>query len=293
MADFTTFLIAVFCFVDDWLKGKRLRQRGPRTTLSDSEVLTMEVIGAFLGIDTDQMIFHHFRRYWSDWFPGLRHIHRTTFVRQAANLAGVKVAIWRDLLREIDFDPYISIVDSFPVPVCRFARAYRCRRFAGEAAYGYDEMEKQTFYGFRAHVRICWPGVITGLELAPANIHDLRAAEDLTENLQGWLVGDRNYWSPQVREALASQGLELLTPYKSARRERRPWPRWLTQLRRRIETVFAQLVGRLQAKRMWARDMRHLLSRWGRIILAHTFAVWFCQKLGLPSPLQFAQAIAL
>ncbi len=42
MTDLPTFLIAVFCFVDDWLKGKRLRQRGPRTTLSDGEVLTIE-----------------------------------------------------------------------------------------------------------------------------------------------------------------------------------------------------------------------------------------------------------
>lgn len=48
MEDFTTFLIAVFCFVDDWLKGKRLRQCGPKPTLSDSEVLTIEIMGAFL-----------------------------------------------------------------------------------------------------------------------------------------------------------------------------------------------------------------------------------------------------
>ncbi len=54
----------------------------------------------------------------------------------------------------------ISIIDSFPVPVCRFARAKRCKRFAGEAAFGYDEMAKQTFYGFRAHLRIAWPGVM-------------------------------------------------------------------------------------------------------------------------------------
>jgi hypothetical protein len=168
MVDFTTFLVAVFCFVDDWLKGKRLRQRGPQPLLSDSEVLTIEIMGEFLGLDTDKTIFDYFRRHWGDWFPNLRRIHRTTFVRQAANLTWVKMRIWRDLLQVITFDPLISIVDSFPVPVCRFARAYRCRRFAGQAAYGYDEMEKQTFYGFRAHVRISWPGVITGLELAPA-----------------------------------------------------------------------------------------------------------------------------
>ena len=52
--DITTYLISVYCLVDDWLKGKRIRQRGPQPQLSDSEVLTMEIVGEFLGIDTDQ-----------------------------------------------------------------------------------------------------------------------------------------------------------------------------------------------------------------------------------------------
>jgi len=79
MVDLALFLIAVYCFVDDWLKGKRLR--GPQPKLSDSEVLTMEIVGEFLGLDTDKAIYQYFRRHWSDWFPALRMIHRTTFAR--------------------------------------------------------------------------------------------------------------------------------------------------------------------------------------------------------------------
>ena len=171
MVDLALFLIAVYCFVDDWLKGKRLR--GPQPKLSDSEVLTMEIVGEFLGLDTDKAIYQYFRRHWSDWFPALRMIHRTTFARQAANLTQVKASLWPDLLHIIPYDPYLSIVDSFPLPVCRLARAYRCRRFAAQAAYGYDEMAKQLFYGFRVHIRICWPGVIVAVDLAPANVHEL------------------------------------------------------------------------------------------------------------------------
>lgn len=100
MEDFTTFLVAVFCFVDDWLKGKRLRQRGPRPLLSDSEVLTMEMMGEFLGLDTDKAIFDHFRQHWGDWFsPACGVRAASPSFRQAANLAGVKVRIWQDLLR--------------------------------------------------------------------------------------------------------------------------------------------------------------------------------------------------
>ena len=145
--DNTTFIISVFCIVDDFLKDKRLRQRGLQPTLSDSEVLTMEIVGEFLSIDTDSGIFRYFRRHYGDWFPALRRVHRTTFVRQAANLWVVKRQLWRLLLGQIDHDPLISITDSLPIPVCRFARAYRCRILAGETAYGKDEVARQTFLG--------------------------------------------------------------------------------------------------------------------------------------------------
>ena len=43
--DLSTFIVSVFCFIDDRLKGHRIRQRGPAPKLSDSEVLTIEVVG--------------------------------------------------------------------------------------------------------------------------------------------------------------------------------------------------------------------------------------------------------
>ena len=85
-----------------------------------------------------------------------------------ANLWVIKRKLWRELLGRIGFDPEVSLIDSFPLPVCRFARAYRCRLLAQESAFGYDEMSKQTFYGLRAHLHVAWPGVIVGVDLAPA-----------------------------------------------------------------------------------------------------------------------------
>ena len=88
------FIVAVFCRIDDTLKllfqGKRLRQRGPAPVLSDSEVLTMEVVGEYLGLSQDTALFRYFRQHFRHFFPGLGGVHRTTFVRQAANLWQVK-----------------------------------------------------------------------------------------------------------------------------------------------------------------------------------------------------------
>ena len=51
--DLDSLIVIVFCLIDDRLDGERIRQRGPKPKLSDSEVLTIEVVGDFLGIDTD------------------------------------------------------------------------------------------------------------------------------------------------------------------------------------------------------------------------------------------------
>ncbi len=291
--DLNTFIVAVFCVVDDWLVAHKmkLRQRGPSPELADSEVLTMEIVGEFLGIDTEKGLYAYFRRYYAEWFPALGEVHRTTFCRQAANLWAVKQTLWKHLLGRVRFDPEVSLIDSFPVPVCRFARAYRCRRLAEESAFGFDEMTKQTFYGLRVHLRVCWPGVIVDVDLAPANAHELRLAEELLEGVEeGWALGDRNYWSPDLAERLGEEGVSLLAPYKSKKKEKEPWPRWLTQKRRRVETVISQMTERFRAKKVWARDRWHLTSRWLRKVLSHTMAVYFCQQVGL-SPLRFAELL--
>ena len=61
--DLNTFIVAVFCLIDDRIKDQRLHQRGPAPKLSDSEVLTMEIVGEFLGIDTDKAIYLFFPRH--------------------------------------------------------------------------------------------------------------------------------------------------------------------------------------------------------------------------------------
>ncbi len=98
----------------------RLRHRGPLPKLTDSEVITMEVVGTYLGLSQDQEIFDYFRRHYHHFFPAMGQATRTTFVRQAANLWAVKERLWcwlRDCV--ISYDASMSIVDSMPLPgVC-------------------------------------------------------------------------------------------------------------------------------------------------------------------------------
>jgi hypothetical protein len=282
--DLETFIIAVFCLVDDFVRdlchGRRLRQRGPAPILADSEVLTVEITGEFLGLDTDQALHAYFRRHFGHLFPGLRMVHRTTFLRQAANLWAVKHALWQHLTTGTRHDAALVLIDSLPVPVCRFARAHRCRSFRGLAAFGYDPLAHQTYYGLRLHLRVTWPGVITAAVLAPANDADRAVAPQLLAGLTGWALGDGGYWSPSLRAELAPAGLNLIAPPRTKPGAVR-WPAWLVQMRRRIETVLSQLVERYHAKRVRARDEWHLIARWLRKLASHTVAVLLCQRAGV------------
>ena len=81
------FIIYVYCLVDDFYQQEittPLRSRGSPPKLTDSEVITMEIVGEWTGHHTDKVIWDYFRVYWSPLFPNLP--ARTQFVRQASNL---------------------------------------------------------------------------------------------------------------------------------------------------------------------------------------------------------------
>jgi hypothetical protein len=284
------FLLHLFCLVDDQLQALRLgrlRRRGPEPTLTDSEVIAIELAGEFWSLDTDQRIFRHFRAYHTAEFPALAKISRSNFARQAANLWAVKRLLQERLAERLRAGDRVWLIDSLPVAACQFARATFCRRFRGVADYGYDHVIKRTFYGFRLHLRSSRDGVILHYELAPARINDKSLVAEL-QPLPGSIgVGDRGYWSPELRDALAQRGIDLHAPYYQKSRD--PDPKRsskLASIRYRIETVNGQLAERFGIKRTWARDLWHLCHRVIRKVLSHTVAVLLNVHQGY-SPLQF------
>lgn len=114
-----------------------------------------------------------------------------------------------------------------------------------------------------------------------ANEHDRWVAGcDLLPGVEegSFVVGDANY-HPIIKES--RYRINLIAPARtnmiaSARtnkkREVRPWPRWLTNTRRRTETVTSRMVEPYGAKRVRARGPWHLASRRPRKILGHALA---------------------
>jgi len=248
----------------------------------------MEIVGEFMGLHEDKGIWSYFSRHWHPLFPKMP--HRTTFLRQAANLWHVKQAVQTLLAQRLDaYNDNIHIADGFPLPICAFRRAPNSRLFNGHAEYGHCASKGQTYYGFQGFISINFDGVISGLTLTPANVDERDALWEVVECLKGLLIGDKGFIRPILKQDLAKIGIDLQTPLRKNMKDSRPksFVKQLMSKRRLVETVIGQLTERFEIEKTKARDLWHLTNRMTRKILAHTIGVFLNKMLGNP-PLQFA-----
>ncbi len=279
------FIIMVFCWVETAFEGVtagiKLRTRGFAPRLSDSEVITMEMVGEVLGHDGDEAIWAYFRRHWATWFPGLG--DRSTFVRQAANLWRVKQLLHERLVVDVGARTADGhIIDGFPIAVCKLARAVRSQVLKAEAGYGYCAAKREYYYGLKAHLLIDLRGVAVGVTVTAANVDERDAAYDVLSAIEGLVLGDKGYIRPRFKADCEALGIDLQTPVRRNMKESRPrgWLMLLQRVRKRIETVISQLEQRFNLAKTRTRDVWHLTNQVTRKLLAHTMGVWLNLRLG-------------
>lgn len=289
------FIIAVYCCVDDFLRNIQKkyppRRRGFAPSLTDAEVITMEIVGEFLRIDTDQGIWKYFRHHWLPLFPKLK--TRTTFTRQAANLWMYKQELQKCLAWRLGgFSDSIHLIDGIPIPLCGITRAPRCANFSAESDYGYCAAKDSFYYGFRGHLVINSFGVITGLTVTTGNGSEREALWETVSGVKGLLIGDKGYISEELKQQLADVGINLQTALRKNMKDKRPRDLviFLMRIRRLIETVIGQLQERFNIEKVWARDTWHLTNRFNRKILAHTVCIWLNRHSH--DPLQFERLLS-
>jgi len=172
------FIIRTYCEICEAyaaVASTPLRQRGFAPALSDQEALTLEVVGAYLGMSQDKQIWSYFHCHWRAWFPGLG--ARSTFVRQSANLWALKQRVHRHWVKRLGAcRRTVHLVDGFPVPVCHFRRAHFSQVFRGEATFGYCASKTQTYYGFKAMLLTSDEGIIEDIALFAAHVDERDAS---------------------------------------------------------------------------------------------------------------------
>jgi hypothetical protein len=131
-------------------------------------------------------------------------------------------------------------MDGLPLPVCRWARAKRCRTLRAVAAKGSGAAKAVYAWGLQGSLIISVSGVITGKTAPAAPLDEREALGDVLPGIQGLFVGAKGYISkPLHKELLMDHHVDGETPLRRHRLDTRP-PDFVTslvQIRRLVETV--------------------------------------------------------
>ena len=155
-----------------------------------------------------------------------------------------------------------QIIDTLPLPICHAARRFQRRIFRTESVgacppptLGYCAAKDEVYFGFKGGLRITDYGLIVHAPLLPAYGHDSTCRDPLLAGLQTptQVLGDSAFLALDRQQELKQHHLHLLTPLKRNMhppKHESPLspPTWAQRLRRRIETVYAQLVQRFHVQ---------------------------------------------
>lgn len=269
-------ILELFCDVDDFCQVFSQQEqwpqlgrgkRGPRTSLSLSEVMT-------LLIHFHQSHYRTFKAYYTQHvlkhlraeFPGL--VSYTRFVDLIPTTA-IPMCLY--LHSHLAACSGISFIDATPLPVCHNRRIGRHKVFAGLAKRGKTSMG--WFYGFKLHLVVNDQGQLVAYCLTPGNVDDRKPVPQLAASLWGKLVADGGYLSQALFEQLFAQGLHLITPIRKnmANRLMPLMDKLLARKRSLIETINDQLKNISQIAHTRHRSVTNFLVNLMAGLLAYTF----------------------
>jgi hypothetical protein len=182
--DVDTFLVAVYCTVDDLYRehyaAHKPRRPGAKPKLSDSEVLTLVLLEQWRTDRNETAFVAWVHKHWQAYFPQM--LSQSAFNRRVRDLSGVLCRLGPDVARALEAvvgAPFYEVIDAVPVPLMRRCRGERHRLFAGEAQVGRGGSDRAWFYGCSLLDAVGPDGAITGFVVGPGNTEDHWLAETL------------------------------------------------------------------------------------------------------------------
>lgn len=251
--------------------------------LSDSEIITISIVGELLTIDSEKAFFSLLKREYKNLFPKIG--DRTRFNRTKRNLYWVISKI-REYISSFmqSYSNNIRIVDSMPIPVCEFGRAHFSKCFKGEASYGRCPSKKQTYFGFKFHALTTIDGFLSDYIITPANVDDRNAVWDLCDKYKSIsIIGDKGYVNKRLTPELkVERDINLLFLKRGNSKDN--YPKDIRQLifkaRRKIETSFSQLAEQLNLNKVKSKSMLGFITRTSIKVLAHNISFLINKLMG-------------
>ncbi len=170
--------------------------------VSDKSILVLILLQSELGM-TSQRHFYTI----CHLFPcGLE---RSPFNRRSKQLIWL-VQLIRKAMSEMLPSDKLTIIDSFPLPLCQPVRNHRVTIFKGLADMGYNASKHLWFYGFKVHMLVTLSGYILNYVVTPASVHDIKMVYELLEGYkQSVILGDLGYLSSELKKDLEQEGYHL------------------------------------------------------------------------------------
>ncbi len=247
-------IIAIYCFCDDFLHS-RGHKDAPQAKLTTAEVMTIALVAVTLFSGNQDRC----RCFFVEHGYVKKKLSRSQLNRR---LHQVPEVLWQAvfaLLADVHKDANENqryAVDSLPVAVCDNIRISRSRlyprRCHGEAFRGFIASKKRYFYGLRVHLVMTTCGLPVEVMLAAGAEADISAFRRLPLGLPAGahLFADAAYLDQHEEVLLADAGLHLVVPRR--KNSKAPLPPWVNYIakreRKRIETVFSQIVSALGRK---------------------------------------------
>ena len=247
-----------------------------RMVMSDVEIISMAILGELMTIDSERAWYSFCRKNLNDVFPAF--CERSRFNRIRRNIHAVIRRCYQEITALVSVSKE-KIVDSMPIPVCKFGRAHFHKTFRGYGAnYGRCASKKETYLGYKLHL-LCDPnGYPSDFVLTSANVDDRTPVLELLEGHRILaLYADKGYTGEDFCDRIhALTGIKML-PLPKNNTPQPPEDKLLRQhifkVRRRIETTNSQLSDYLGIQRVRAKSLWGLISRLTSKLLA--FAVAF------------------
>jgi hypothetical protein len=290
--NFDDFCLYMYVIVDDIMHqmAPLLKRRGPEPECSDSELITMTIVGECRGWDLETDMLSYWREH-TDLFPIIP--DQSRFNRRRRNLMHAVNLIRRIVLQMLDVSADRDCaIDSLPIEVVAF---HGVPESTGDwqaygATFGKVPSKNMTIFGYKLHLLVTLGGVILDFELAPANEADLPIGLELLDHHTDLTVyGDKAYISAEAAaDLLRTNRLRLLTLPRANQDIHIPAPirKTFNTVRQIIETVNGQLTEQLNIEQNHAHTFWGLCTRLYTKLTAHTLCIFINRLLGNPNFLQ-------
>ena len=252
------------------VRNTDLKQRNRKSTLSDSEVMTILILfhsGHYR--DLKHYYINHVKNHMKSEFPETVSYNR--FVELQKKVV-VKLAIFLKMFC-LGKCTGISYIDSTPIRVCHIKREKQHKVFKGLAQKG--QCSLGWFYGFKLHLIINDKGEILDFIITPGNIDDRKPLSDMNlhKRIFGKLFGDKGYISKDLFEKLFIDGVHLITKIKKNMKNSLMLLQDKIALRKRalIETVNDELKNICQVEHTRHRSFNNFITNLLSGLIAYSF----------------------